>query len=211
MENNITTRNKILIACKKNMKEKGYRKATLTQIAKDAHVNLSLLNYYFPKKENLLIAIMAEFINSIYYFALLNSNKNSLVAYIATSHVYYDVLLNNPEHLRFYKDVMNRPDRTDLSAYKNYNKIYYNLVEYLNINITHEDIVFREISAFGANRELLYVYLSQFTDLTFDELVESITTNTCSLFNISSPIIAEAHAKSKPVIEKLSEIHFRIF
>lgn len=211
MENKITTRNKILLACKSNMKEKGYRKTTMTQIAKDSNINLSLLNYYFPKKENLLIAIMAEFINSIYYFALLNSSRNSVVAYISTAHIYYNILLHEPQHLVFFKDILERPDRDDLSAYKNYNKIYYNLIDYLNINITHEEVTFREISTFGANHELLYAYMNDFIDMSFEELIENITKNTCSLFNISHYIFDDAYVKSKPVIQKLSEISFRIF
>lgn len=55
-----TTEQKIVKAAQKVFYAKGYRGATMRDIAKTADVNLALLHYYFGKKEKLLEVVFDE-------------------------------------------------------------------------------------------------------------------------------------------------------
>lgn len=211
MSNKQTTKNKIIVSCKKVFKNYGYKKATMNQIANDAGINLSLMNYYYPRKQDILINIMGDFLNTIYNSALLYSGNNPIVAFFATNAIYYDKLLNDPSNLRFYKDVLNREDKSDLLSYTNFNQLYMSIIKFLNINMTHEELIYRDIFIFGAKKELTNVYLNNIYDLTFTTLVDSISENTCHILDISDYIIHDSRIKSIEVIEKLETINFRLF
>ncbi|MFZ7121592.1 MAG: TetR/AcrR family transcriptional regulator [Eubacteriaceae bacterium] len=210
MVNKITTKNKIVLASKRVFKLHGYKRATMSQIAKEAGINLSLFNYYFPRKQDIIIEVMGAFLNSIYYFALLHSSNNPIVAYFATNYVYNDRLLNNPSNLRFYIDVMNREDKNDLNSYTNFNKVYISIIEFLNINTTYEELKYKDVYIFGAKKELTNVYLDKIYDISFSELVDTIAENTCRILDISDYIINDSRKKSIEVINKLNDINFKL-
>ncbi|MFZ7131875.1 MAG: TetR/AcrR family transcriptional regulator [Eubacteriales bacterium] len=210
MTNKITTKNKIVLASKKVFKLHGYKRATMNEIAKEAGINLSLFNYYFPRKQDIIIEVMGVFLNSIYYFALLHSNKNPIIAYFATNYVYHDKLLNNSSNLRFYRDVMNREDKNDLSSYTNFNKVHISIIEFLNINTTYQELMYKDVYIFGAKKELTNVYLDNIYDMSFSTLVDTIAENTCRVLDISDYIIHDSKNKSIEVINKLKDIHFKL-
>lgn len=54
------TEEKIRLAAKKHFTEKGFRGATLRDVAKEAGVNVALVNYYFRSKEKLFHSIFME-------------------------------------------------------------------------------------------------------------------------------------------------------
>lgn len=57
----------IINAAQKVFYAKGYRGATMREIAKIANVNLALLHYYFGKKENLLEVVFNEGFSFIFF------------------------------------------------------------------------------------------------------------------------------------------------
>lgn len=50
---NLTTQEKILIAAEKEFLEKGYEKAKISNIAKEAGINHAMVHYYYSTKESL--------------------------------------------------------------------------------------------------------------------------------------------------------------
>lgn len=92
---------------------KGYRETTMRLIAKEADVNLAMLNYYFRSKENLFEIIFDE------VFSSMNKNIMSVLFLDLTVlgkierfvKVYIDGLRANPEIPNFiFQEVRRNPD-----------------------------------------------------------------------------------------------------
>lgn len=99
-----STEEKILIAARKIFTQRGYEGTKLRDIAAEANINLSLVNYYFRSKEKLFEQIMTENINSLFdkVFPVLNDEKTSLedkFSFIAEH--YISLLLENPDLPKF--------------------------------------------------------------------------------------------------------------
>jgi AcrR family transcriptional regulator len=99
-----STENKILDAARKIFTQRGYEGTKLRDIAAEADINLSLVNYYFRSKERLFEQIMTENINSLFVkiFPVLNDEETSLenkFSFIAEH--YISILLENPDLPRF--------------------------------------------------------------------------------------------------------------
>lgn len=91
---------KIVEAARKLFTEKGYYAIKTRDIAKEAGINLALLNYYFRSKEKLFDLVMLEnlqlFIHSV--MGIVNNPETTLQEKIEilVSH-YIDMLIKNPD------------------------------------------------------------------------------------------------------------------
>ncbi|WPV01567.1 TetR family transcriptional regulator [Mucilaginibacter sp. cycad4] len=99
-----STEEKILATAKKIFTQKGYEATKVRDIAAEADINLSLVNYYFRSKEKLFEHIMVDNINKLFEKVgpVLNDEKSSLqqkISFIAEH--YIDLLLENPDLPRF--------------------------------------------------------------------------------------------------------------
>ncbi|HEY4193979.1 MAG TPA: TetR family transcriptional regulator [Mucilaginibacter sp.] len=99
-----STEEKILAAAKKIFTQRGYEATKVRDIAAEADINLSLVNYYFRSKEKLFEHIMVENVNNLFEKVgpILNNEKLSLnekITFIADH--YIDLLLENPDFPKF--------------------------------------------------------------------------------------------------------------
>lgn len=95
---------RILVVAKKIFTQKGYEATKVRDIAAEADINLSLINYYFRSKEKLFQHIMTENINNLFEKVgpVLNDDQmalNDKISFIAEH--YIDLLLENPDFPRF--------------------------------------------------------------------------------------------------------------
>lgn len=101
--------------------KKGYEATKVRDIAAEADINLSLVNYYFRSKEKLFQLVMSEVVDKLMFniTAVLNNEKLSLHQQIeqVTEH-YLDLLLKNPDFPVFMvneiftgSDILLRDDR----------------------------------------------------------------------------------------------------
>lgn len=99
-----STEEKILAAAKKIFTQKGYEATKVRDIAAEADINLSLVNYYFRSKEKLFEHIMTENVNNLFEKVgpILNDEQATLIEklQLIASH-YIDLLLENPDFPRF--------------------------------------------------------------------------------------------------------------
>ena len=99
-----STEEKILTVAKKIFTQKGYEATKVRDIAAEADINLSLVNYYFRSKEKLFEHIMVENVNNLFdkVGPILNDEGLTLhekITFIAGH--YIDLLLDNPDFPRF--------------------------------------------------------------------------------------------------------------
>jgi len=99
-----STEEKILAAAKKIFTQRGYEATKVRDIAAEADINLSLVNYYFRSKEKLFEHIMIGNVNNLFEKVgpILNNEKLSLnekITFIADH--YIDLLLENPDFPKF--------------------------------------------------------------------------------------------------------------
>lgn len=99
-----STEEKILAAAKKIFTEKGYAATKVRDIAAEADINLSLVNYYFRSKEKLFEVIMAENVNILFekIGPVLNDEQTTLSDKLRFIAEYYiNILLINPDFSKF--------------------------------------------------------------------------------------------------------------
>lgn len=97
---NTTTEEKIMEAAREVFFQKGYAAARTRDIAKEAGINIALLNYYFRSKEKLFKIIMIEEVQQFYgvIFSIINNDKLTLDIKIEMiTENYINVLIKNPE------------------------------------------------------------------------------------------------------------------
>ncbi|HWD87225.1 MAG TPA: TetR family transcriptional regulator [Mucilaginibacter sp.] len=103
-EHDASTEEKILVAAKKIFTQRGYEATKVRDIATEADINLSLVNYYFRSKEKLFEHIMVENVNKLFEKVgpILNDEQLSLREKISElANHYIDLLLENPDFPKF--------------------------------------------------------------------------------------------------------------
>lgn len=96
----LQTEEKIKEAARKIFQEKGFEGAKTRDIAKEAGINLALMNYYFRSKKALFEIIMFETIQEFFQmvFMILNQPNTSLLDKIeAFVDTYIETLKKNPD------------------------------------------------------------------------------------------------------------------
>src|ERR1039457_3129947 len=98
-ELDVSTEQKIKSAAKKLFTQKGYYAVKTREIAAEAGINLSLLNYYFRSKEKLFELVMADnFITFVEGASGIINNETTTFdkkVELLAAH-YIDILIKNP-------------------------------------------------------------------------------------------------------------------
>jgi AcrR family transcriptional regulator len=99
-----STEEKILTAAKKIFTQKGYEASRVRDIAAEAAINVSLVNYYFRSKEKLFEHIMTENVNNLFEKVgpILNDEELTLIEKITfIAEHYINLLVENPDFPKF--------------------------------------------------------------------------------------------------------------
>jgi AcrR family transcriptional regulator len=95
-----STEEKIKEAARLVFTQKGYAATKVRDIAAEADINLSLVNYYFRSKEKLFELIMAETVQKLFdkVLPVANNEQTSVIEKIGLiAEQYIDLLLENPD------------------------------------------------------------------------------------------------------------------
>ncbi|WP_212006068.1 TetR/AcrR family transcriptional regulator [Chitinophaga sp. HK235] len=99
-EKDTSTEEKILAAARIVFTKKGYAATKVRDIAAEADINLSLVNYYFRSKEKLFEVVMAEAVQKLVFeiAGVFNDEQLSVLEKVSKAVNYYiDLLLENPD------------------------------------------------------------------------------------------------------------------
>jgi AcrR family transcriptional regulator len=95
-----STEERIKAAARAVFTKKGYQATKVRDIAAEADINLSLVNYYFRSKEKLFQFVMAEVVTKLITAVTLILNNEQLTVQQKVEQVanhYIDLLLKNPD------------------------------------------------------------------------------------------------------------------
>lgn len=179
------TQIKILEAAKEVYYEVGYSGATFQMIAKKSNTSRSVINYYYPKKQDILVNLLGNFLDSIHDYIKYLDKYNSLMTFMLTYTIYTKSMFVSEEAIKFHVDVLHRSDR-DLGPYKNYNALYVDIISEFNINLSEKDLLYKEISIFGASSELLINYQNGNISVSAERIIEMILRDICNLLQLNS-------------------------
>jgi len=86
MRQNRNTEQDIIEAARKVFQEKGYKEATMRDIAAEANINMAMLHYYFRCKDNLFYIVFDEAFKMLYndVIKILTNNELDLLQKIRT-------------------------------------------------------------------------------------------------------------------------------
>jgi TetR/AcrR family fatty acid metabolism transcriptional regulator len=121
------TSEKILSAARELFEEKGFDLTSVREIATKADVNVALINYHFGSKDNLLLAIMEQSVDTT-RLKLHDINQSSaapLEKFMAVIDLYVDKIFSNCKYHQFIHRELSTTERPELTE---------NIVKILNRN-----------------------------------------------------------------------------
>lgn len=179
------TQQKILSAAKKIYRRVGYTGSTFQMIAELSNTSKSLINYYYPKKQDILVDIMSRYLDTIHDYIASLEKYDTLMTFLLTKTLFIKSLLSDRETSDFYADVNTRTDR-DLGPYLNYHYIYEAINKEFDLGISEEAMMIKCITIFGSTNELLMNYRRKTISLDENQIIELILRDTCSLLQLNN-------------------------
>lgn len=82
MNNNVTSKEDLLLAAKEILKEDGVEQISIRRIAKVCNISVGVFYNYFPTKTDLLFALAFDFWSSVYPKEISLADRNIFVEYI---------------------------------------------------------------------------------------------------------------------------------
>lgn len=166
----------------KNAKElfykKGYNKTTIKEIAQVSGDPVSLIHYYFQKKEDIIQTVYSDFYNNIDLFIYSkfldrDIDQNTFLAHTINNRIYYDIILKDTCNTRVYAEILKDSSNSRLIA-KYANNIYRKYVEEFNVVISEDTLKAYIAINFGARREFYTDYFKGNINISIQEGVSII-------------------------------------
>ena len=203
MDKNTTTRANILKGAKAVFKEKGYRYASMQDIADAAGISKSLLKYYFPRKEKFSEVIMHDYMEDIrsYVKSIEEVKGDAVISYILTMLIYYNNIYNNEPIRRFNSEALLLFKGRDAGRGSNMDGIYNEIIKQYNLNITEKLFKIRKIQIMGAQVYLLDAANTD-TSISDKDRFEAAIYSTLTLLGVSTFIYNRGMEKASEIFEK---------
>lgn len=204
------TQMKILQEAKKIYYDVGYTSATFQQIAKKSGTSRSLINYYYPKKQDILIDILHIYLQNIFTYLAERQTYSALMMYMLSFTIFLKSMFVSEKTIAFHVDVLQRNDR-DLSPYQNYHLLFGNIANEYDLELTQEQLFYKEISIFGATSEIILSYMNGNLNIDEDTLIETTLRHTCDLLRVKNRDINDALDNLWVEYDKLDKKIFYLF
>lgn len=155
--------------------KKGIAGTTIKEIAELSEDPVSLVHYYFKKKEDIVKQIYLDFLGNIdlfVYSSLYSETRetNVLLAHTVTQLIYYYIIMNDPRNMRVYQESLaNQSNAAILNTYIEH--VYRKIVEEYELNISEEFFQAYISIDFGSRREILNRYYDGELPISPEDLV----------------------------------------
>lgn len=204
----------IYVNAKKLLYELGYTNTTIKKIAEISNVQISLVHYYFQKKDEIIRLIYYNFLNDIHYFLHIKKPEifqNPLLTHAVTSRIYYDIILNNKNNRRIYYEVLQ--SKYNYSIMNKYtNEVYKNYVQDNHLLISDKLFTTYSVMDFGARREFFIHYFQGTINISVQEFISALNSLLPRLYKVDQQIVDEILTESLCIFHSLdySEIKFLV-
>ncbi len=155
--------------------QKGIGGTTIREIAELSGDPVSLVHYYFKKKEDIVRQIYMDFLGKIdlfVYSALYSEDQptNVLLAHTLTQLIYYDIIMSDPSNMRVYQEPL--AEHSNASILNTYIvHVYRKILDDMEIELPEEYFQACISIDFGSRREVLNRYCSGELRISPAELV----------------------------------------
>lgn len=154
----------------------GYKNTFIKDIAQMSNCPVSLVHYYFGKKDIILSEIYYQFQNSIDLFVLNNvpdASDDILMMHTLNNRIYYDILLKDPHNSRVYYEYLQLQSNYRLVS-KYALSIYDKYISQYKIVIPQELYKSYIIMNFGARRECFLEYFNGELKIDIQRMITEI-------------------------------------
>ncbi len=182
--------------------ERGYKKVTMQEIADRSKITKGLLTHYFPKKKDILKEINLRQFNDIYKLVEGYSDGDPLLQYIMTTYLMRKAQYSLPETLRIFKETFISEGSETVYPYTTYSELYIEILKFLNVNMTIEELYPRTIMGQGAQRELAYVYMNNLAEMDFEAYLKNTVMIACLMLEIPAIIRNQYYNMAMKIIER---------
>lgn len=206
-------KDELLKNAKELFSQKGYRSTTIREIAEKSGDPVSLVHYYFPKKDDIIRTVYSDFCNSIDLFlytkyADQGIEQDILLAHALNNRIYYDILLNDVRNSRVYGEILESSTNAALiGKYVEYTSRKY-LSQY-GISVSEERLQASIAINFGGRREFYREYLSGHLSLDIQEGVSMIFSIFPRIIGIPPEEIDRALIQSLELFRRLPDTGIR--
>lgn len=194
--------------------EQGYTNTTIKKIAEVSEAPVSLVHYYFKKKDEIIRSVYYDFLNNIHFFLHIKKPeifKNTILSHAVTSRIYYDLILNNENNRRVYYEVLQ--SKSNYSIMNKYtNKVYKNYIKDNHLIISDELFEMYTVMDFGARREFFINYFEGNMNISVQEIVSALNGMLPRLYKINQHFVDSLMMDSLSIFNSLdySELKFLI-
>ncbi len=206
----------ILYNAKDLFYRKGIANTTIREIAERSDDPVSLVHYYFKKKEDIVQQIYLDFLGNIDLFVYSSlyseiSNINVLLAHTVTQLIYYDIIMKDPSNMRVYQESLkNQSNAPILNTYIEH--VYRKIMDDTSLHLSEERFQACISIDFGSRRELLNRYYSGDLPMQRTELVEIIIRTFPLVTGISQDTVSSIMKEALDIYRSLdfSSIRFLV-
>ncbi len=204
------TEEKILDTAKYIYKKLGYTSSSFQMIVERSGISRSLINYYYPKKQDVLVTILGRHLDTMIEYVEAQKDYNAILVYMLSTALYTKSMFVTEETRRFHMDVILRTDRK-VGPYKNYDKLYRDIVTQYNVDMSEDELYLKEIAIFGAKSELFANYEKGSIPYPLHEVHKMVMINTLTLLKIPYIVINENIKIFEEEYKELSKKEFLLF
>jgi len=190
MRQNRNVEQDIVEAARKVFQEKGYKEATMRDIATEANINMAMLHYYFRSKDNLFYIVFDEAFKMLYseIIKIITNNEMDLFTKIRTIVNEYITFFNEKPYLpQFIMGVVIRnPEKIGERMQRNTNLILAFNIFSEQIKMEYEKGTIQQISA-------LSLLLNIISLCVFPAITRPVINEFLGVENVTNVIKSELH------------------
>ncbi|MDK2937808.1 MAG: hypothetical protein PWP62_2816 [Eubacteriaceae bacterium] len=199
MKQELSTREKICQVSYELFMEKTFDKTTMREIADRLGINLSLVNYHFPRKQEILFAIFGKMIEEAQQEAREVAKDNEILMVYLSFFYFFPNLISRKYH-NMLSSWVGRVSKENIDIYGKFLPLNDKIVKFLNLPLTEEELRLRNVYIFAGFKELIKLYLIGEIKVSEKEFIDMLFENMGRLLGIADYIVEDTKVKGAPYI-----------
>jgi AcrR family transcriptional regulator len=179
------TQAKIIAASKEEYAVSGYSSTSFQAIAERSGTSKSLINYYFPKKQDILITALGIHLEEISDYVASLKRYDSLMRFFLVRAIYYESFRSDSLWMNFDNDIQERTEK-DINTYKNHLFLFEDIASEFPLNLTNDELFVKSIAIYGLTRQLIAAFQRAEIKVSFREMIEQMLWDTANLLQLNN-------------------------
>lgn len=211
----IETKKQIIEETKRHFYEKGFSKATISEICDSIDVKVGTFTYYYKQKLDILEDIYGDLSETCLDFVKKNEDKelSTFETIVRASFIYYHAIFRDEKTVNFHLEVLKK---TPVSVYSNnvVNYLYPLFNEEIKLGLSNEEIEYIAAADKGVRRELtMHLIKSHGNRISVEAILdfcERIISFMSRLLTIDESYYQKTILESRKFIEKFDYSTIRL-